>query len=260
MPTKLKSAGSRPQRAGFTWVADRRAKNGGYWRKVKAGARAAGGLASKVLSGAIAAGAVAGAAQAMRKRTPAPQNAAQEAVQEVLPKDNRKRNAAIAAGAVGAAAAAAALARKKRGGEAPPDSSELTISQDPDGEIARTSKSLSRTSNAIARSEAPGGKRSRSKSKSSSSSSSNWNDVLGVKPDASPSEIKKAYRKAAKKYHPDVNSSPEAKKIMQELNNAYEKSKRTKRDSLLWESINDAYRQAWRTYPSVDVRYWVTNL
>ena len=50
--------------------------------------------------------------------------------------------------------------------------------------------------------------------------------VLGVSPDASDEEIKKAYRKLAKKYHPDLNpGDQEAAKKMQQINAAYEQIK-----------------------------------
>ena len=50
--------------------------------------------------------------------------------------------------------------------------------------------------------------------------------VLGVSPDASDEEIKKAYRRLAKKYHPDLNpDEPVAAKKMQEVNAAYEQIK-----------------------------------
>ena len=50
--------------------------------------------------------------------------------------------------------------------------------------------------------------------------------VLGVSPDASDEDIKKAYRRLAKKYHPDLNpGDQEAARKMQEVNAAYEQIK-----------------------------------
>lgn len=47
-------------------------------------------------------------------------------------------------------------------------------------------------------------------------------DVLGVKKDASEAEIKRAYRKLAAKYHPDVNHEPGAEEKFKQINEAYE--------------------------------------
>ena len=48
-------------------------------------------------------------------------------------------------------------------------------------------------------------------------------EVLGLQKGASDEEIKKAYRKLAKKYHPDLNpGDKEAEQKMKEVNGAYE--------------------------------------
>jgi curved DNA-binding protein len=47
-------------------------------------------------------------------------------------------------------------------------------------------------------------------------------ETLEITDGASESEIKKAYRKLARQYHPDVNKSPEAEEKFKEINAAYE--------------------------------------
>ena len=46
--------------------------------------------------------------------------------------------------------------------------------------------------------------------------------ILGVKKDASEDDIQKAYRKLARKFHPDVNKAPEAEMKFKEIGEAYE--------------------------------------
>lgn len=46
--------------------------------------------------------------------------------------------------------------------------------------------------------------------------------VLGIKRDATQDEIKRAYRKLARQYHPDVNNTPDAEKKFKLLNEANE--------------------------------------
>jgi len=60
--------------------------------------------------------------------------------------------------------------------------------------------------------------------------------ILGLQRGASEEDIKKAYRKLARKYHPDVSKEPNAKEKFQEVSEAYEtlrdKEKRAAYDSL----------------------------
>ena len=61
-------------------------------------------------------------------------------------------------------------------------------------------------------------------------------DALGVKPDASEADIKSAYRKLARKYHPDVSKETGAEERFKAVNEAYEvlrdKDKRASYDQL----------------------------
>ena len=47
-------------------------------------------------------------------------------------------------------------------------------------------------------------------------------ETLGVERSATPEEIQKAYRKLARKYHPDVNKSPDAEEKFKQINEAGE--------------------------------------
>ncbi len=71
-------------------------------------------------------------------------------------------------------------------------------------------------------------------------------EVLGISKGASDDEIKKAHRKLAKKYHPDLNKdNPEAAEKFKELNEAYEvlsdKDKRAKYDQFGFAGVDPNY-------------------
>ena len=65
-------------------------------------------------------------------------------------------------------------------------------------------------------------------------------EILGVKKDASQEEIKKSYRKLAKKYHPDANPGDnKAEEKFKEINEAYEVlGNEDKRKNMISSEIN----------------------
>lgn len=65
--------------------------------------------------------------------------------------------------------------------------------------------------------------------------------TLGVSRNASADDIQKAYRKLARKYHPDVNQSPQAESKFKEISEAYEVLKDDDK-----RSTYDRYGAAWK--------------
>lgn len=65
--------------------------------------------------------------------------------------------------------------------------------------------------------------------------------VLGVPRTASEEDIKQAYRKLARKYHPDVSKEPDAEQRFKDLNEAHDVLKDDKKRPLY-----DQYGEAWR--------------
>jgi len=70
-------------------------------------------------------------------------------------------------------------------------------------------------------------------------------EVLGVSKDASDAEIKSAFRKKAKEFHPDINKSPDAPEKFKEAQEAYaclsDKEKRAKYDQFGHAAFDNPY-------------------
>ncbi|WP_062197594.1 DnaJ domain-containing protein [Massilibacterium senegalense] len=86
--------------------------------------------------------------------------------------------------------------------------------------------------------------------------------ILGVSKQATTQEIKKAYRKLAKKYHPDLNKEPGASEKFKQINEAYEvlsdEEKRKRYDELgdnwgNYQGYNSSpFGNSYRTYSTGD--------
>lgn len=75
----------------------------------------------------------------------------------------------------------------------------------------------------------------------------NHYQTLELKPNASESEIKNAYRKLAKKYHPDVSKEPDAESRFIEITAAYEYLLKSENDYTYsgYDDYFDEYDPAW---------------
>lgn len=95
--------------------------------------------------------------------------------------------------------------------------------------------------------------------------------VLGISREATPDEIKKAFRKLALKYHPDINSRENAHETFIEINEAYlllsDKEARkkynieydkykTKFETVYENQYNDFHAT---TFEDNDLKYWKNN-
>ncbi|MFY9825718.1 MAG: DnaJ C-terminal domain-containing protein [Thermoanaerobaculia bacterium] len=82
--------------------------------------------------------------------------------------------------------------------------------------------------------------------------------TLGVKKDASPEEIQKAYKKLARKFHPDVNKDPQAEVKFKEIGEAYEALKdpdKRQRYDQYGSAWNRARQSGGGAPPGWEVRY-----
>jgi curved DNA-binding protein len=76
-------------------------------------------------------------------------------------------------------------------------------------------------------------------------------NILGVQRTAGEDEVKKAYRKLARKYHPDVSKETDAKEKFQEVSEAYE-TLRDKEKRAAYDSLGSGFRQGQDFRPPPD--------
>ena len=62
-------------------------------------------------------------------------------------------------------------------------------------------------------------------------------DLLGVSRDADADTLKRAYRRLARQYHPDINKEPGAEDRFKEIGRAYEVLSDPQTKALVWGSL-----------------------
>lgn len=85
-------------------------------------------------------------------------------------------------------------------------------------------------------------------------------EILGLNPDANTDEIKSAYKKLAKKYHPDINKEPGAEEKFKQINEAYQNLINPKHQNngfhsatSFYDFLNQQYNQGYELDCQVDL-------
>jgi DnaJ-domain-containing protein 1 len=113
-----------------------------------------------------------------------------------------------------------------------------------------------------AKTQAEANRRANERANTPKEPSTPWHKTLGVKPNASPEEIRQAYKKKARELHPDINKSPDAEEKFKQVNAANEwaqykkKMGKYKKDGLVFGDIQAAYKEAQAWHPWVPADFW----
>lgn len=88
----------------------------------------------------------------------------------------------------------------------------------------------------------------------------NYYEILGVTPESSTSDIKKAYRKLAKKWHPDKSKEKDATEKFQKITAAYNTLKDTQKREEYDFSISNPYSNPFTHRPNRPQQFFVKQI